>query len=215
MEQISLSIHQADYLCLSFPNKSAHIQLPIPFYTKENFMKFLTTVLILLSFSQLSLAKNNLSEESNSRKPSNTNNARIGSPKSISCNAKLLRTTNPITKNMDINDLLDDSTEVILGKVKPSCAKYASDKSGGCEVIIETENFFFRYAHNTQNGNIEIQDKVTGQSSHNSWSNQYQLTKSGYLTIDGEITNTKGGIGGDAQAFQVEFNCHALPNDWE
>lgn len=133
----------------------------------------------------------------------------------MSCDAKLLLAKEPITKKTDINTLLEDSTEVELGSINPSCAKYEGDKSGTCEAVIEAKNIYIRYAHNTQNGNVTIEDKVTGQSTWHSWTNQHEITKSGYIRIDGWLTNTSGGVGGNKRGFQVEFTCRALPSDWQ
>ena len=136
-----------------------------------------------------------------------------GSPQKVSCSANYLLAKKPITQKTDINELLDGHETVQLDDVHPDCHKY-QDKVVTCEATIDSEKLSMRYAFNTQNGNLEVNDLVTGQSAYQYWTNEYQLTESGYLTTGVWLTNTSGGLMGNDRAFQIEFHCQAVNGDW-
>jgi hypothetical protein len=138
----------------------------------------------------------------------------IGPPSKVHCSATVLLAKEPIKELTDINDLLSGSTREDLETINPECHKF-NGKVVGCEAMIETDKLMLRYAFNTQNGNISITDKVTGQSSWHSWTNEHGLTKTGYVTIGGWLTNLKGGLLGNSRAFKIEFSCQAFGKDWE
>jgi hypothetical protein len=71
------------------------------------------------------------------------------------------------------------------------------------------KRFYIRYAFNTQNGNVSLEDYVTGQVVYSASTQQYGLTKSGYVSRSVQLTNLKGGLLGDAQAFQIDLFCQA------
>lgn len=139
---------------------------------------------------------------------------RTGTPKKIKCFATAQVADQPITAKTDVNVLLSKSKKVILGTVNPICAKYEGDVSGTCQAIIDTGKLYMRYANNSQNGSISIDDNVSGQSAYQSWYTQFKITKSGYLAASAQLTNTAGGIGGDPSIFMVDFSCQALSSDW-
>jgi len=139
----------------------------------------------------------------------------IGNPKKVTCSATMSLAKSAINGKTDINILAAGHETVSLGKINPSCAKYANDNSGTCEAIISSGSLYFRYSNNSQNGNVQIEDKTTGQSTYQSWYNQFEITKSGYLAAQASLVNTSGGLGGNNRAYQVDFACQALPADWE
>lgn len=138
----------------------------------------------------------------------------VGPPNKVHCSATISLAKEPISELTDINKLLEDSTKEDIASINPECHKY-NGQVVTCEARIDNEKFRMRYAFNTQNGNIEINDLVTGQSTWSSWFNQYQVVKTGYVTKSVWLTNLKGGLLGNPRAFQLEFGCQAYGKDWE
>lgn len=138
----------------------------------------------------------------------------VGAPRKVSCDATVLVAKRAIKPTDDINSLLSDSEEIGIDEVNPFCDEDPDRRSGTCEAIIKDKKLYLRYAFNTQNGNISLDDKATGLSTYQSWFNQYRLTKSGYLTTSLVLTSLKGGLTGNPRAFRVEFNCTAMKGDW-
>lgn len=139
---------------------------------------------------------------------------KIGPPNKVHCSAYAKLAKEPITEITDINKLLEDSTSMDLGSINPECHKY-NGKVVGCEGLIEKNGLHMRYAFNTQNGNIDITDPVTGLTAGSHWFNQYEIVKTGYITKGIDLTSLKGGLMGNSRAFAVHFSCQAYGKDWE
>lgn len=133
---------------------------------------------------------------------------RKGPPKKVRCTALALRTKKPILEKTDINELLRDTLSAKLGDSQFECVKYPGDRGETCAAMLESGKFQVYYAFNTQSGNLEIEDKVTGQSSWQSWLNEYDLTGTGHLGLTTWLTNTRGGLLGDPRVFRIEVSCH-------
>lgn len=134
--------------------------------------------------------------------------AQLGSPEKVRCDLKLLEYKEDIEKLMDINDLLEGSTMKKVGAVTSECHKYEGEVVT-CESIIESSGLSLRYHFNTQNGGLELEDTVTGQSTYMSWTNQHEITQSGYLLGGTWLTNRRGGLLGNKRVFQIEATCWA------
>ncbi len=132
-----------------------------------------------------------------------------GAPKEVKCTADLLVAKNPIPNDPDINKLLVDHTRVSLGEVNQSCAKYPGDSSGVCIVLMGMEKIRIGYSFNTQNGSLNVDDAATGQSTSNSWTNQYEVTDTGYVTAGAMLRNIHGGLNNNPKAFEIDVFCQA------
>jgi len=134
-----------------------------------------------------------------------------GGPDEVSCSAWLQRTKGPIEPGWGINELLEnEGPRVSLIRKVEKCHRFQG-KVVTCSVEMEDpqKRFYLRYAFNTQNGNVSLEDFVTGQVVYSAWTQQYGLTKSGYVSRSVQLTNLKGGLLGDAQAFQIDLFCQA------
>jgi len=134
--------------------------------------------------------------------------ARVGSPEKVRCDLSVLEYKEDIEKLMDINDLLEGSTMKKAGATNSDCHKFEGEVVT-CESIVESLGLSVRYHFNTQNGGLELEDTVTGQSTYMSWTNQHHVTKSGYLLGGVWLTNRRGGLLGNKRVFQVEASCWA------
>jgi hypothetical protein len=134
-----------------------------------------------------------------------------GGPDEVSCSAWLQRTKGPIEPGWGINELWEnEGPRVILIRKVEKCHR-CQGKVVTCSVEMEDpqKRFYIRYAFNTQNGNVSLEDYVTGQVVYSASTQQYGLTKSGYVSRSVQLTNLKGGLLGDAQAFQIDLFCQA------
>ena len=138
-----------------------------------------------------------------------------GAPKKVHCTGTLYLAKEAISQRTDINELLANNDIRLLGSINPFCEKYEGDKSGVCDATIAHSNLYLRYVFNTQNGSVTIKDNVTGQSAWSGWTNQYELTESGYLATTVWLMNENGGLLGDPRAFGIEMTCHAYSSEWQ
>lgn len=138
--------------------------------------------------------------------------AKIGSPTKIRCDLGIHVHNEDINQLMDINALIENSRYEKLGSVDATCRKH-NGKVVTCESVIEDQAFYIRYHFNTQNGGLEIEDIVSGQSARVTWLNQHDVLESGYLLGRVNLTNRRGGLMGNQRIFQIESGCWAL--EWD
>ncbi len=135
--------------------------------------------------------------------------ARIGSPTKIKCDLAAQIYKEDIKELMDINTLLNESTYKKIGFVISECNQYQG-KVSTCESVIEQEGIQLRYHFNSQNGGLELIDASTGQSVYMHWTNQYDVTESGYLLGGLWLTNLRGGLMSNPRIFQLEVSCWGM-----
>jgi hypothetical protein len=140
--------------------------------------------------------------------------ARTGGPQRINCDLSAYVYKEDIQKMMDINDLLNASTVSVLSQGTQDCHTYNGEVVT-CENTLTAQNIELSYAFNSQNGNMELTDSLTGQSTYATWLNEYDETKSGYLTLDISLTNLRGGLAGNPRIFEIDARCWAGKDDWK
>lgn len=104
-----------------------------------------------------------------------------------------------------LDQLMEGSTFVNIASDEAECGSYEGQLTT-CENNIEKSGLSVRYTFNSQNGQLELSD-AGGQESYAIWTNEYELTKSGYLALDTALTNRRGGLGGNPRMFQVTATC--------
>lgn len=136
-----------------------------------------------------------------------------GGPQKVTCVAKYRTAKQAILEKTDINVLLEDAEITEISSTNPDCHKYENEVVN-CQATIDTDKVYLRYVFGTQSGSISAEDKLSGQKSSQTWTQEHELTKSGYLTASVSLTNTSGGLMGENQIFQIEYRCQARNGDW-
>jgi hypothetical protein len=136
-----------------------------------------------------------------------------GAPGRVQCKVATYTANSDITEKRDIEWLLAHSQYLKVLQTVKTCPKNEG-KVVTCELPYETDALKFRYYFNTQGGGLTLEDTESGQSSDVEWTNQYNLTESGYLNVSGELTNVRGGLLGQNRIFRVEVTCYASARDW-